>query len=146
MIQRSHQLREAAFLTLTYAHSAARMGRIAALIGELYPDATKKNVQKAAENVFKAASCASQVVLALSKDDVQLARQTVTTAHAAENAVIVATQEAILAATAAITEAKSHLAETDIPDMEGLLSLWEEFRSLTPDPFIAPAAPDDETA
>lgn len=145
MQQRSYELREAAFLTLTYVHSAVKMGRIAAQIGVMFPDAAKKHVQKAAESVFLAATCASQAMLALSKDDITLARQASSNAHGAEKAVMAATQDALLAVTSALREARDKPAETAVPDMEGILALWDSLRSFQPDPFTPPPSPlDDE--
>ncbi len=141
MINRSHELRAAAYTALTSAQYAAVIGQIAARIGELYPDeTTQADVKLAAQNVFAAASHASRAVLALSKDDMGAARTAAQGAQAAAHVVLDTTQRALSLASSAL-----QTTPTEIPDTEGLIALWEKFRSFTPDPFTPPPSADSSS-
>lgn len=141
MSNRSHELRAATFTALSSAQHAAVMGQIAARIGELYTDeAILQDVKTATNNVYVAASQASRSMLALSKDDIEMAKSAATDAQAAVHAVLTATQHAFLLISIAVEENVS----TDVPNIDGLMALWETLRAFKPDPFAVPPADEEE--
>ena len=132
-----------AFTALTAARHAAVMGQIAAHIGELYSDEQiQADVKTAANNVFLAASQASRAFLALSKDDIQSAKGAADDAQEAVHNVLTATQHAFLLVSIAVEENIS----TDVPETEGLVTLWEELRAFQPDPFAVPESTEEDEA